>query len=281
MLVLTATTDGGIMDRGAFGALAPAGLAVLLTTGCGQPAGAFSVPTATGVAVPSGATTQPGTTRPGTTQQAATPSARPEETPRDQGAPVQPKIIPLGTNSAVEALLKTNEYLAPQGVVITFDASLSSGRIDTYEWDLDGDGSYDATTSGPVFKHTYTSEFDGEVLLRVSNLAGSSDVVSHHVHASTTKYSRPLAPPENVQVEVLSTVNRISVIKVTWESDDPAADSWAVTLNGFPAGRVEGSARTAIVTDVHREEDVAVDVLGLTPDMALGLRGGTILPAVE
>jgi PKD repeat protein len=110
---------------------------------------------------------------------------------------------------------------------LRFDASSSIGAVDKYEWDLDGDGTYDATTAEPVFRHTYANEFEGEMILRVSNIVGSSHVLRTPVHVSTKPYHQRLAPPTNVQVEVLSTSNGISEIKVTWESDDRAADSWA------------------------------------------------------
>jgi hypothetical protein len=74
-------------------------------------------------------------------------------------------------------------------------------------------------------------------------------------------------------------VDGVSEIKVTWESDDTAADSWAVAINGYPIGRIEKSARSITVTDIERKEDVLVEVFGMTADMAVGLRAGTTLPA--
>ncbi|WP_142062397.1 PKD domain-containing protein [Pseudarthrobacter sp. B4EP4b] len=164
---------------------------------------------------------------------------------------------------------------------IRFDASSSIGAVNQYEWDLDGDGDYDVTASEPVLKHTYAHEFEGEMILRVSNMVGSSHVLKTPVHVSTMPMPQPLAAPRNVQVAVLSTVDGVSEIRVTWESEDPAAYSWAVAINGFPAGRVERSARSVNVTDIRREADVLVEILGVTQDMALGLRAGTTLPAAK
>jgi PKD repeat protein len=44
-------------------------------------------------------------------------------------------------------------------------ASPSSTRrlIESYEWDFDGDGTFDRTTSEPGATHTYEAEFDGVV----------------------------------------------------------------------------------------------------------------------
>jgi hypothetical protein len=250
------------MKRSAPG-LAAAGLVLVLATGCAQGQVILSSPVSTEIPSPLPTSSQP----------SRTPSGQ------ETGSPVQVTIIPLGKNNGVEARLPINGYFARPGMEITFDASSSIGVVDKYEWDLDGNGTYDMTTTGPILKHTYVNEFEGEMILRVSNMVGSTHVLKTPVHVSTIPAHQLLAPPRNVQVEVLSTVEGISEIRVTWESDDPAADSWAVAINGFPAGRVEKSARSVTVTDIQREEDVLVEVLGLTSDMALGLRAGTTLSA--
>jgi hypothetical protein len=250
------------MKRSAPGLVA-AGLVLVLATGCAQERGVLSTPVSTGIPSPLPTASLP----------SRTPSVQ------ETGAPVQVTIIPLGKNNGVEARLPINGYFAAPGMEITFDASSSMGAVDKYEWDLDGNGTYDMTTTGPILKHTYVNEFQGEMSLRVSNMVGSTHVLKTPVHVSTIPAHQLLAPPRNVQVEVLSTVEGVSEIRVTWESDDPAAESWAVAINGFPAGRIEKSARSATVTDIQREEDVLVEVLGLTSDMALGLRAGTTLPA--
>jgi hypothetical protein len=188
-------------------------------------------------------------------------------------------VIPLGKNNGVEGRLPINGYYAAPGKEIRFDASSSIGAVDKYEWDYDGDGAYDATTAEPVVRHTYADEFEGEMILRVSNMIGSSHVLKTPVHISTKQFHQQLTPPTNVQVEVLSTSNGISEIKVTWESNDLAAESWAVAINGMPVGRIEKAARSITVTDIERAEDVLVEIFGLTGDMAVGLRAGTTLPA--
>jgi hypothetical protein len=194
---------------------------------------------------------------------------------------LQVTIIPLGKNSGVEARFPINGYFAAPGMEITFDASQSVGAISTYEWDFDGDGSYDASTTEPICKHTYMDEFEGELALRVSNPVGSRHVLRIPVHVSTKPYHQRLAPPNNVQAEALSTVNGVSEIKVTWESEDPAADSWAIAINGMPVGRIEKAARSVTVSDIQRKEDVLVGVFGMTADMQVGLRAGTTLPAAK
>ena len=60
------------------------------------------------------------------------------------------------------AKLKIGEYYAEVGQKITFDASDSyvvGGKITKYEWDFDGDGKIDQTTTNPVASHVYTEKF--------------------------------------------------------------------------------------------------------------------------
>ena len=241
------------------------GIGLVVATGCAQGPGILSGPTATEVPSPPGASTQSG----------------PAPSGQASDSPIQVTTIPLGKNSGVEARFPINGYFAAPGMEIAFDASESVGAVSTYEWDFDGDGTYDASTTEPVFKHTYTDEFEGELALRVSNPIGSTHVLRIPVHVSTKPYNQQLAPPKDVQAEVLSTVNGVSEINVTWESDDPATDSWAIAINGMPVGRIEKAARSITVTDIQRKEDVLVEVFGVTADMEVGLRAGTTLPAAK
>jgi PKD domain len=112
----------------------------------------------------------------------------------------------LGRNSGVEARFPINGYFAAPGMEITFDASKSVGAIITYEWDFDGDGTYDASTTEPICKHTYWDEFEGELALRVANAIGSTHVLRIPVRVSTKPYHQQLVPLKNVQAEALSTM---------------------------------------------------------------------------
>lgn len=78
------------------------------------------------------------------------------------------------------------------GQEVTFDASASSdpdGEIDHYEWDLDGDGTYGTTTSGPTVTHTYASSQTVSVGLRVVDNEGATGAETH-----TVGVSAPLGP---------------------------------------------------------------------------------------
>ena len=60
---------------------------------------------------------------------------------------------------------------------ITFDASASNdpdGTIVSYEWDFDGDGIFDQTTSDPVVTYTYATSGMKTVTLRATDDAGAT-----------------------------------------------------------------------------------------------------------
>jgi hypothetical protein len=52
-----------------------------------------------------------------------------------------------------------------------------------WEWDLDGDGSFDAT--GPLVKHTWTEPYDGLVTLRVTDAGGRVALATAVAHVTT------------------------------------------------------------------------------------------------
>ena len=64
---------------------------------------------------------------------------------------------------------------------LTFDAGGSydpDGTITLYEWDWDGDGFFDESTLTPEANHTWSTAFDGNILLMVTDDKGSSDTAS-------------------------------------------------------------------------------------------------------
>jgi len=61
---------------------------------------------------------------------------------------------------------------------VTFDASATydpDGSVSLYEWDLDGDGLFELTTSDPVVTHTYATSGLKSVTLRATDAFGTTD----------------------------------------------------------------------------------------------------------
>lgn len=88
------------------------------------------------------------------------------------------------------------------GQPVTYDARGSytlSEPIVTYEWDFDGDGTYDLTGSEPLAEHTFDSEFEGFVSVRITTRDGLVAVAT--THASVTP------EPDKVVVDELEETN--------------------------------------------------------------------------
>lgn len=85
--------------------------------------------------------------------------------------------------------------MAQVGNTITLDARASyavNGGIEKYEWDLNGDGTYDTVTQEPLLKHRFTHLFDGTVRVRVTDSAGESALGFTHVLITNDGDSTPV-----------------------------------------------------------------------------------------
>lgn len=243
-----------------------AAASLMLTTGCAQGTGPAAGP----------ATTAPAASSPGP----ATASAAAGGQGQTPGG-LQAYTMPVGgTRTDVVARLPINAYAALPGEEVIFDASRSEGAIAKYEWDLDGDGTFDQTTTSPVLRHTYGKPFVGQLALRVSSALGSTDTLKTPIRIGAPDPSTiPLDTPRHVRAEAVSADG--TEVKITWESDDPAADTWGVAVNGMPIGRTVKEARSITVTDVRREKDVLLEVFAVTADGRLGERAKTTLAAAK
>jgi YD repeat-containing protein len=76
---------------------------------------------------------------------------------------------------------------------VTFDAAASKdpdGSISRYEWDLDGNGTFEADTGGSAtVTHSYAKVGTYTVSLRVTDDEGATDRVSHDVTVTSRKAS--------------------------------------------------------------------------------------------
>ena len=95
----------------------------------------------------------------------------------DMASPVNP------TNQRPSASFTYSPEQPKVGEPITFDASSSSddGEIVLYEWDWDGDGRYDWSTSHPQVSFIYESSGTFQVGLRVTDNDGAIDTTSMQV----------------------------------------------------------------------------------------------------
>ena len=80
-------------------------------------------------------------------------------------------------------------YTESVGVPVTLDAGASydpDGQITAYEWDLDGDGSYDLTSASATVSYAWNVAFNGTVGLKVTDNEGFSATDTTTVQISAT-----------------------------------------------------------------------------------------------
>ncbi|MBS1845823.1 MAG: PKD domain-containing protein [Actinobacteria bacterium] len=88
-------------------------------------------------------------------------------------------LDPGGSNHAPSASFTMSQNPAKTATPITFDASASKdsdGSIVKYEWDLNGDGTFETTTTTPKVTNSYAAEGTYNVRLRVTDNGGATDL---------------------------------------------------------------------------------------------------------
>lgn len=171
-------------------------------------------------------------------------------------------------------VLKNATYIANPKQEITFDASdsyVADAEISKYEWDFDGNGAFERTTSSPIVNYTYTGQFDGTMQVRLTATNGTMANASAFVKIGT--YQPPMTPqaPTNVNASIVSTVDGVSTVNLSWGLPvDNRAYRWIVSVNGTALGYVDADKTSIEITDIQRSEAVELSVVGMTDDGTLG-----------
>ena len=167
------------------------------------------------------------------------------------------------------AKLKIGEYYAEVGQKITFDASDSyvvDGSITKYEWDFDGDGKIDQTTTSPVASHVYNEKFDGIMQVRMS---ASNDTVSN-ISAPVKvgiKPNLPVGPgAPQVSAKIIERNGNKATIRLNWQPVDELSSRWLVSLDDTNLGYTVGEQRQLDITDVDVSTSRKVTVTGIKAD---------------
>jgi PKD repeat protein len=130
------------------------------------------------------------------------------------------------SNTAPQASFTITPAVAQPGQPVTFNGSASTdsdGSIASYEWDLDGDGTYEAT--GATVNKTYASATTVTVRLRVTDNSGSQDIDTQTLRVNSPPVANfsfvPEAPVINEQVTFTSGAFDFdgSVTKYEWDLD--------------------------------------------------------------
>lgn len=123
---------------------------------------------------------------------------------------------------------------------VTFDASASSdpdGRIVRYEWDLDGDGRYEAVSEEPTLVFLFDEGGVYPITLRVTDEEGNQAITTQslEVRSAPVRVRRAIATPlepnrvaagssfqVTVRIDVLQTVNGLGL-------DEDPPEGWRVS----------------------------------------------------
>jgi hypothetical protein len=185
------------------------------------------------------------------------------------------------------ALLKNMEYFAEPGQEVIFDASdsyLEDGTIIKYEWDFDGDGTFEQTTTTPQAAHRYLQIGRQYMQVRVTGSNGAVANASASVKVNAPAIFTIPTAPINVTATVLSTAGRKSDVELSWEPPAPyicpedgscsysfaPIASWVVSLNGVVLGKLDSDKKVVRITGVERKRDVTLSVAALYPGGDLG-----------
>jgi len=98
--------------------------------------------------------------------------------------------VGVGDAGAPTAALTAQSSSVPVGKSLMFDASGSSddlpGGIQTYEWDFDGDSTYEKTTTSAFERYTFETAGKRTVSVRVTDAAGKTNTASMTIDVSST-----------------------------------------------------------------------------------------------
>lgn len=170
------------------------------------------------------------------------------------------------TNPQVVARLRNPNIEARPGDVIEFSASNSfvyDDTIDHYDWDFDGNGTIDQTTTGPKVNHTYTSPFNGRMSVTVVTTSGISDNVALNVLIQPeSMFKRPAKAPINLKLTKLSD----SSVRFSWEPGDNSAIGWLIRVDDFPTGYTKKDQLYATITDIPLKESHTLSVEAIVDD---------------
>jgi hypothetical protein len=129
-------------------------------------------------------------------------------------------------------------YIAQTGSAIQFDAGDSfdaSAAITAYDWDFNGDGTIDRSTTVAKTTYTYPSAYHGQATVRVTGADGRSSIATTAVTVDSVGLanSLPIAPPT-----VTATVTGSSQVTISWSAAaNDRADGYKVFLaNGSLQG---------------------------------------------
>ncbi|MFB6286686.1 MAG: PKD domain-containing protein [Candidatus Bipolaricaulia bacterium] len=105
---------------------------------------------------------------------------------------------PAEPGPELKAEFRTSPEPGFVGVPVALDASPSTGEIEQYEWDVDGDGTFDISTSKPTTEHVYDQAGSYDVTLRLTGADGNTATFTDtiEIREAETRATRTISTPE-------------------------------------------------------------------------------------
>jgi PKD repeat protein len=181
------------------------------------------------------------------------------------------------TNPQVIAELAGPNIKALPGTSITYDASpteIYDDVVTSYDWDFDGDGNYDLTTTQPKASHIYSSVFAGTMAVKVSTSSGLRDTASRQVTIGDDVFK----PNAKAPTQLTATRTSATTAFFQWSATDPRPYHWLISLNDFPMGQVIGSQLFINISELRGEQDNTLTIRAVSKDGDLGDPASIMLP---
>ena len=172
----------------------------------------------------------------------------------------------VSANSAPTASLTHSPSNPETGEAVTLDASASSdpdGSIAEYRWDVDGDGSVDATTSGATYGHAYGSTGEKTPSVTVADDAGATAEAADTVQvmsANTAPTASLTHSPSNPETGETVTFDASGssdpdgdVVEYRWDVDGDGTVDDITTISTYSHAYGSAGDRTAVVTVADNE----------------------------
>ena len=180
----------------------------------------------------------------------------------------------VGVNGPPTADL-THSPTAPEpGESVSFDASGSidsDGTIVQYDWDFDGDGTYETSTADPTVSHSYTTGGDRPVTVRTTDDDGTTDTATTTVTVVTNQPPTADLTHSPTDPEVDQTVSFDAsgttdadgtVVEYDWDFDGDGTYERTTSSATVDHSYSSGGDRT--VTVRARDDDGATDTATTT-----------------
>lgn len=164
----------------------------------------------------------------------------------------------LGTppNDPPTAVLRVADVFARLGEPVILDASPSfdpGGAIVRYEWDFDGDGAVDSSTTSSRVSHLYETLFEGTARVRVVSSDGGTSETVATVNITTPDQADPRpSAPTKLRVAKIEQEEFGREIEVVWtpSTATPAVDAWEVRGGGRLLAVLPGNVTSAEISGV-------------------------------